>query len=282
MKKLYTSIIILGLILLGCGKDQVKPSADSTLTQQALNSIRTIITAYEEKDRNTLRNHLAPGIADSILEELSFEKAELSFVPRMVRIIGPAVNINLTWQGTWTIQGNGMKNRGIAVFVLEGEPLKLVKVEGDTPFLMLSKDKQQTRVETKENQSVAHKDANTHSEFADSEKQQTVVDQESDAIPKEKSNNREPDQSGNLEQSAEQSIQRQGKYYVQVGAWKHIEYAQETLDKLKKKHPSVYMVEENNFNIVRIPGIMTKQHGKSIIKNIEKELNLKPILYLRK
>ncbi len=135
MKKNQVIFIILILTLSGCGgKDKVKPSADSLLATGAINAINAIKTAYQEKERESLQNHLAPEIAESTLKELFFDKAELSFTPRMVRIDASIIMVNLTWQGTWVIKGSDIKDRGVAVFVLEGSPMKLVRVDGDNPF----------------------------------------------------------------------------------------------------------------------------------------------------
>lgn len=143
MKKTYVLLITLIFIFLGCGgKDKVKPSADSLLATETINVIDSIKAAYQEKERESLQNHLAPDIAESTLKELFFEKAELSFAPRMVRIDDSTVMVNLNWQGTWVIGGSDIKNRGVAVFVFvgydstlrEGSPVKLIRIDGDNPF----------------------------------------------------------------------------------------------------------------------------------------------------
>ncbi len=135
MKKTGTILIILAFIFLGCNsKDRVKPSADSLIASEAIDKINAIKTAYEEKDRNTLPKNLSVRPWEDIVQQLSFESAELSFVPRMVRITASSVMVHMNWHGEWVIDGKGIKNRGISVFVLEGEPLKLMRVEGDNPF----------------------------------------------------------------------------------------------------------------------------------------------------
>ncbi len=135
MKKSFAVLIILALIFLGCGgKDKVKPSADSILTTESLNSINIIKTAYQERDGSILQSRLDPVLAKDILKELIFEKAELSFTPRMVRINNSTVMVNLNWQGTWVIKDNSIRNRGVTVFVFEGSPMKLMRIDGDNPF----------------------------------------------------------------------------------------------------------------------------------------------------
>jgi general secretion pathway protein D len=67
-------------------------------------------------------------------------------------------------------------------------------------------------------------------------------------------------------------------YFIQVGAWKNPEYADETLEKLKGDYPDAYIITVNNFNKLRIPGIKTKNQGVVIIKDIEENFNLNPLL----
>lgn len=68
------------------------------------------------------------------------------------------------------------------------------------------------------------------------------------------------------------------EYYIQVGAWKHPEYALETLAKLKPYYPEAYITVENDFHKLRIPGIINKRQGANISKVIEAKFDLKPIL----
>jgi len=133
-KSLALSILFL-FLLAGCGgKDNVTPSKDSLMTIEALSSINVIKSAYQEKDRDVLQNHLGDAIAEEIKERLFFEKGELSITPRMVRIDGLTVVVDVNWQGTWMIKGEMLKDRGIAAFVFDGSPMRLVRVDGDNPF----------------------------------------------------------------------------------------------------------------------------------------------------
>ena len=81
MKKYY---IILPLIVFifsySCtGKVSVKPSADSLLAKEAVNRIDSIKNAYEAKDTGILRNQIHADLSESILKNIYFEKAEMSF-----------------------------------------------------------------------------------------------------------------------------------------------------------------------------------------------------------
>lgn len=124
------------LLTFSCSKDDVKPSADSLLSTDAFNSIDAIKKAYEDKSSITLRTHLEEDLAESVIKNLFFEKAELMFTPRLVRISESTVTVNLNWHGTWrTTRNKELENRGVADLVLNRETMKLIRIDGDNPFL---------------------------------------------------------------------------------------------------------------------------------------------------
>jgi general secretion pathway protein D len=71
---------------------------------------------------------------------------------------------------------------------------------------------------------------------------------------------------------------RNDKYLIQVGAWRNVEFAEETLGKLRSSYPEIYIVKEDNFHKVRIPGIMTKKQVSIISTNLQEDFNLSSIL----
>jgi len=139
MKRIYISLfVLLAVISISCGgKEKVKPSADSVLTTEAINRLEVIKNAYQEKDSGTLQRQIDTKLAESILKNLNFEKAELSFTPKMVRITDASVIVNINWQGIWRLaQDKKLENRGLATLILQKEALKLIQINGDNPFLM--------------------------------------------------------------------------------------------------------------------------------------------------
>lgn len=66
--------------------------------------------------------------------------------------------------------------------------------------------------------------------------------------------------------------------YIQVGAWKNSEYAEDILRQIKKYYPAVYVKVENNFNKIRIPGVKNEEEGAIIMKDIEERFNLKSFM----
>ncbi|MBI4688215.1 MAG: hypothetical protein HY756_10655 [Nitrospirae bacterium] len=138
IKKLYIILLAAMFAASGCGGKSIKPSADSLVTTEALRVTNVIKDAYEGKDVRILRENISPEFEKNVTEGLFFEKAELLFAPRIVKIAGPDVRVNLNWQGTWTIKGKTIKNRGVATFVFQQRTMKLTGIEGDNPFLIIA------------------------------------------------------------------------------------------------------------------------------------------------
>ncbi len=82
-----------------------------------------------------------------------------------------------------------------------------------------------------------------------------------------------------LKQSLDKKIAAlNSKYYVQVGSWKNSHYAERILGKLKKDYPEATIIIQNNFNKLRIPGVMTRKQAANISKDIEGKVNIKPLI----
>jgi cell division septation protein DedD len=71
------------------------------------------------------------------------------------------------------------------------------------------------------------------------------------------------------------------QYYVQVGSWKNSDFAQNTLNDLRRYYPDAYIYEENNFFKLRIPDVKTREMGVAISQEIEKRFSIKSIVVLR-
>ncbi len=124
------------LLLLSCGKKEVKlVSPESKIVQEAFGLVETIRNAYIKNDRETLeKNSTNDGYRELIGAIKSFDSAELTFTPTRVEIENSAVSLNISWKGTWVVKDKKTEDRGMAVFVLEGMPLKLARVQRANPF----------------------------------------------------------------------------------------------------------------------------------------------------
>lgn len=136
MKKTLLSLLITisFFIMISCKGREIKPSVDFLTTQNAIETIKSVIDAYERKDDILIKEKVAPSLSDEILKGIIFKDARLSFSNKMVRITDSEVKVNTNWLGKWIIDGKEISNRGMTTFVLQKEGTILVRIEGDNPF----------------------------------------------------------------------------------------------------------------------------------------------------
>jgi hypothetical protein len=129
-------VLIVLLLLTSCGKQEVKKaSEESMIAQEAFRLAEVIKDAYIKNDRSTIEKNSAKDGYREILEaRKNFDSAELTFTPRWVEIEDSTVNLHVAWNGTWIVKGQRTEDRGLAVFVMEGKPLKFAKVLRENPF----------------------------------------------------------------------------------------------------------------------------------------------------
>ena len=124
------------VFFISCGKKEVKEvSEESLMAQEAFQLAETIKQAYLDNDRKTLeKNTTQDGYTELTGEIKSFDSAELEFVPTWVEIDDVGVQLTVSWQGSWIVSGVTKEDRGIAVFVMEGKPLKVAQILRASPF----------------------------------------------------------------------------------------------------------------------------------------------------
>lgn len=124
------------LLLVSCGKGEVKQvSQESKIAQEAFGVAETIRNAYIKNDREALERSSTKDGYKELLEVIkTFDSAELTFTPTWVEIEDSKVSLNVSWKGTWVVRGKMTEERGVAIFLLEGRPLKLAKVLRENPF----------------------------------------------------------------------------------------------------------------------------------------------------
>lgn len=137
LKYIYIGVILfLGLMPVSCGKEKIKPvSGESGQALEAFALAETIREAFIKNDMDTLReNSTEDGYRDITANSKDFDSLELTFTPRWVEIEGQEIYLNIAWKSSWTSSGKQVEDRGMAVFVLEGRPLKVAKILRANPF----------------------------------------------------------------------------------------------------------------------------------------------------
>ncbi|MBI5103307.1 MAG: hypothetical protein HZB33_15955 [Nitrospirae bacterium] len=136
MKKTVLLLIIV-MALISCGKKEVKQvSPESLMSQEAFALAETLRTAFINNDKDALQKHSTPeGFRDITAGKKGFDKVELSFTPRWVEIENTKTLLNISWKSAWTAGSRKSEDRGMAVFQMEGKPLKLTKIIRANPFI---------------------------------------------------------------------------------------------------------------------------------------------------
>ncbi len=129
-------VLIMAVLAASCGKKTVKRvSEDSKIATESFAVVDAIKKAYLKKDISGIEvNTTKDGFREISSLMKSFDSAELDFNPVLVEIEEGTVTYNVSWTGTWTKNGKTTQQRGMAVFVLKGVPLKVDAVSRANPF----------------------------------------------------------------------------------------------------------------------------------------------------
>jgi hypothetical protein len=136
MKKILL-LLLVGVLLVSCGKKEVKQvSPDSKITLEAFALAETVKNAFIVKDDITLKkSSTQAGYRDIMENTRAYDRVEFTFTPRWVEIDNNQLHVNIAWKSVWVVSGNSTEERGMAVFVMEGVPLKITNVLRGNPFI---------------------------------------------------------------------------------------------------------------------------------------------------
>lgn len=133
MKGLITISLVV-FLLSACGGDKVKPpSEESRLAGEASALAERLRTLYVNKDLDGLKKYLPEA---DYREMQPYDKVALEFTPRFVEIddLTKKVYLNISWIGSWTVDGLLYDAGGMAVFELKGSPLEVIRIIRGSPF----------------------------------------------------------------------------------------------------------------------------------------------------
>ncbi len=130
-------LICIFFVLNACGgKKEVKViSSESRIFTEAVSLVDSIKDLYIKKDFPPIAEKATPGGYKDIIDSIKhFDSVELTFTPRYAEIEQTKVYLNVAWKGTWYVGRDAFRERGMAVFLLEGRPLRLSKIIRGNPF----------------------------------------------------------------------------------------------------------------------------------------------------
>ena len=131
--------LLASMLLVSCGgKKEVKQvTQESKTATEAFGVAETIRNAFVKKDPATIqRNATETGFKDIMASRQVFDSVDIIFTPRWVEIEGDKMFVNISWKSTWTLSGRKTDDRGMAVFVMEGNPLKVTQILRANPFVL--------------------------------------------------------------------------------------------------------------------------------------------------
>lgn len=139
MRNLIILCIILPFVtfLFSCGgKKEVKqPSMEYLYTTEAFKVVNDIRIAYQNKDNAGIRRYCSESAYREIISSIRpFDKADLEFTPVLVEMEGDIIRLYVSWNGKWKYLGTETEERGLASFLLKGNPPKVEKILRGNPF----------------------------------------------------------------------------------------------------------------------------------------------------
>uniref|UniRef100_A0A7C4AK00 Lipoprotein n=1 Tax=Thermodesulfovibrio aggregans TaxID=86166 RepID=A0A7C4AK00_9BACT len=136
MKK-YLIFIIVTFFLFSCGgKKKIKPySEEYTYTIEAFKVVEEIRQAYQNKDNSGIRKNCSESAYREIIASVHpFDRAELDFTPVLGEMEGGIFRLYVSWNGKWIYSEKETEERGLAVFLIKGNPPKVEKILRGNPF----------------------------------------------------------------------------------------------------------------------------------------------------
>ncbi|MBF0472188.1 MAG: hypothetical protein HQK91_05105 [Nitrospirae bacterium] len=134
------NIIILFLIavLLSCSSPKevkVDTSGIST-TATAMKKIEMIKEAYIKKNMDQIKDLINVDTYRLLKLQLkNFDEATLTFNPIWVEISKETIQLTCAWEGNWKLDKKVTKERGVAIFVLQADNMKLSQILRSSPFI---------------------------------------------------------------------------------------------------------------------------------------------------
>jgi hypothetical protein len=147
----WMMLVVLGMVCLaetGCSKKAPKYPEDHARFQRVIEAIKTLETAYVNKDTPAIHELLLPLEQLEILEAearqdfAQFSTIQLDFNINRIIVDGDRISAFISWQGKWqrSAQEPGDQARGQGVLLWSGNQVILLRgVEGDLPFGMAAR-----------------------------------------------------------------------------------------------------------------------------------------------
>lgn len=129
-------ISVFVLLLAGCPKKTVKPSADSLTSLEAIGVLEEVRDAFVNKKESVLKKDMSPMLQSETVKELIFDTAKISYDYKLITLKGDKVKVMLTWEGVFKVDKENRSSGGTCIFTLTGSPMKIIDIEGAAPLTL--------------------------------------------------------------------------------------------------------------------------------------------------
>jgi len=138
-----TMLVLVSIAGTGCSKKTPKYPEDHARFQRVIEAIKTLETAYVNKDATTFHGLLLPLEKLDLLEAevrqdfATFSTIHLDLTVDRIVINGDNISAFVSWQGAWqrTPQETSAQARGHGILLWSGNQVILLRgTEGDLPF----------------------------------------------------------------------------------------------------------------------------------------------------
>lgn len=135
MKKFLIFVVVM-FFLVSCSKKQIKPpSEEYSYTREAFRVVEELIQAYQNKDNAGIRKHCSESVYREIIASIRpFDRAELDITPVLGEMETDALRLYVSWNGKWVYSDRETEERGLAVFLMKGNPPRVEKILRGSPF----------------------------------------------------------------------------------------------------------------------------------------------------
>lgn len=124
------------MLFFACSKKEVKTvSQESNIALEVFALAETLKNAFISGDLETVRAATTEeGYKKVTGDKRDADSVVMTFTPRWVEIDKNKIYVNIAWNSTWVLAGKRVEERGMAVFIVEGKPLKLNEILRANPF----------------------------------------------------------------------------------------------------------------------------------------------------
>lgn len=140
--RILSIILLITLALAGCSSEDRRPPEEGIITDKAFAVIESVRQAYADRTFELMGSYTTPEMKKKITSESKgFNSVDLQITPRWVDIEQERlartkkIRVRVMWKGLWTIGDRTYDRQGNASFILDGDPLVLYGVEGNSPFI---------------------------------------------------------------------------------------------------------------------------------------------------